>query len=69
MPPPRPGPLSSTGPTSLPRQPFSVGDQRQDVTKVSPTIRLDPNVIAALKAQGAGWPSRISDALRKAAGP
>jgi len=53
----------------LPRQPFSVGDQRQDVTKVSPTIRLDPNVIAALKAQGAGWPSRISDALRKAAGP
>ena len=38
------------------------------VTKVSTTIRLDPDVIAAFKAQGAGWQSRINAALRKAVG-
>ena len=44
------------------------GRPKADVTKVSTTIRLDPDVIAAFKAQGAGWQSRINDALRKAAG-
>jgi uncharacterized protein (DUF4415 family) len=43
------------------------GRPKADVTKVSTTIRLDPDVIAAFKAQGAGWQSRINDALRKAA--
>jgi uncharacterized protein (DUF4415 family) len=43
------------------------GRPKADVTKVSTTIRLDPGVIAAFKAQGAGWQSRINDALRKAA--
>ena len=36
--------------------------------KVSTTIRLDPDVLAAFKAEGAGWQSRINAALRKAAG-
>ncbi|MFN0114660.1 MAG: BrnA antitoxin family protein [Paracoccaceae bacterium] len=36
--------------------------------KVSTTIRLDPDVLAAFKADGAGWQSRINAALRKAAG-
>lgn len=44
------------------------GRPKADVTKVSTTIRLDPDVIEAFKAQGAGWQSRINDALRKAAG-
>ncbi len=36
--------------------------------KVSTTIRLDPDVLAAFKAGGPGWQSRINDALRRAAG-
>jgi uncharacterized protein (DUF4415 family) len=43
------------------------GRPKADVTKVSTTIRLDPDIIAAFKAQGSGWQSRINDALRKAA--
>ena len=41
---------------------------KADVTKVSTTIRLDPDIIEAFKAEGSGWQSRINDALRKAAG-
>lgn len=44
------------------------GRPKADVTKVSTTIRLDPDIIEAFKAEGAGWQSRINDALRKAAG-
>ncbi len=36
--------------------------------KVSVTIRLDPDVVARLRATGPGWQSRINDALRKVAG-
>ncbi len=39
-----------------------------DAPKVSTTIRLDPDVLDAFKAGGAGWQSRINEALRKAAG-
>jgi uncharacterized protein (DUF4415 family) len=44
------------------------GRPKADVTKISTTIRLDPDVIAAFKAKGTGWQSRMNDALRKAAG-
>ena len=44
------------------------GRPKADVTKVSTTIRLDPDIIEAFKADGSGWQSRINDALRKAAG-
>lgn len=44
------------------------GRPKADVTKVSTTIRLDPDIIAAFKADGTGWQSRINDALRKVAG-
>jgi uncharacterized protein (DUF4415 family) len=44
------------------------GRPKADVTKVSTTIRLDPDIIAAFKADGSGWQSRINDALRKVAG-
>ncbi len=44
------------------------GRPKADVTKVSTTIRLDADIIAAFKAEGSGWQSRINDALRKVAG-
>lgn len=44
------------------------GRPKELVTKVSTTIRLDPDVLAAFKAEGPGWQSRINDALRRAAG-
>lgn len=34
-------------------------------TKISTTIRLDAEVLAAFKASGAGWQTRINDALRE----
>ena len=44
------------------------GRPKTPAPKVSTTIRLDPDVLAAFKADGAGWQSRINAALRKAAG-
>jgi uncharacterized protein (DUF4415 family) len=44
------------------------GRPKVDAPKVSTTIRLDPDVLAAFKASGPGWQSRINEALRKAAG-
>lgn len=44
------------------------GRPKAPVAKVSTTIRLDPDVLAAFRAGGAGWQSRINAALRKAAG-
>jgi len=43
------------------------GRPRAATPKVSTTIRLDADVLAAFKAQGSGWQSRINAALRKAA--
>lgn len=47
--------------------PIQRGRPRVAVPKVSTTIRLDADVLAAFKAEGAGWQSRINAALRKAA--
>ncbi|MEL6915906.1 MAG: BrnA antitoxin family protein [Pseudomonadota bacterium] len=44
------------------------GRPKAPVTKVSTTLRLDPDVIEAFKADGPGWQSRMNAALRKAAG-
>ena len=33
--------------------------------KVPTTIRFDPDVLAALKATGRGWQTRVNDALRE----
>jgi uncharacterized protein (DUF4415 family) len=38
-------------------------------TKVPISIRLAPDVLAALKATGPGWQSRVSELLRKALRP
>lgn len=37
--------------------------------KVHTTLRIDSDVLAAFKATGAGWQTRINDALRAAAPP
>ena len=34
--------------------------------KVSTTIRFDPDLLAALKATGAGWQTRVNEVLREA---
>lgn len=44
------------------------GRPKAEVTKVSTTIRLDPDVLEAFRAEGPGWQSRINAALRQAAG-
>ena len=36
-------------------------------TKTQVSLRLDKDVIAAFRAQGPGWQSRMNEALRKAA--
>jgi uncharacterized protein (DUF4415 family) len=46
----------------------SRGRPKATVTKVSTTIRLDPEILAAYRATGPGWQGRINDALRKALG-
>lgn len=33
-------------------------------TKVLTTLRLDPDVVAGLRATGAGWQTRVNDAMR-----
>ena len=47
--------------------PLSPGRPKSASPKISTTIRLDADVLAAFKASGAGWQSRINAALRKAA--
>jgi uncharacterized protein (DUF4415 family) len=47
--------------------PILRGRPRAAAPKVSTTIRLDADVLAAFKAEGSGWQSRINAALRKAA--
>jgi len=46
--------------------PVTRGRPRLDNPKISTTIRLDPDVLNAFKADGPGWQSRINAALRKA---
>lgn len=44
------------------------GRPKAAVTKVSTTLRLDPDVLETFKADGPGWQSRMNEALRRAAG-
>ncbi len=48
--------------------PLRRGRPKADVTKVSTTLRLDPDVLERFKADGPGWQGRMNAALRKAAG-
>ena len=48
--------------------PVTRGRPKQLQTKVPVSLRLDPDVVEAFKADGPGWQSRMNAALRKAAG-
>jgi len=48
--------------------PVRQGRPKANITKISTTIRLDPDVLDAFKSAGPGWQSRINEALRKAVG-
>lgn len=37
----------------------------KDDRKISTTVRLDPDVLAAFQHQGKGWQTRINDVLRE----
>lgn len=43
------------------------GRPKLEQPKAHVSLRLDPDVIAAFKATGAGWQSRINDTLKVAA--
>lgn len=42
-----------------------VGTVKADA-KVSTTIRMDPDLLASLKASGRGWQTRVNEVLREA---
>ena len=44
------------------------GRPKAAVRKVSTTIRVDPDVLEAFRADGPGWQGRMNAALRRAAG-
>jgi len=41
-----------------------IGRPKADITKQPIKLRLDPDVLAALRATGAGWQTRVNDMLR-----
>src|SRR5262245_57268581 len=43
------------------------GPQKSKPVKTRVSLRLDPDVVAFFRKRGAGWQSRINDALRKVA--
>ncbi len=43
------------------------GRPRSEVKRVPVSLRIDPEVLAAFKATGAGWQTRMNDALAEAA--
>jgi uncharacterized protein (DUF4415 family) len=43
------------------------GRPKAEVTKIPVKLRLDPDVVAKFKATGAGWQTRMNDALAAAA--
>lgn len=45
------------------RPPKAAGERKEKVT-----LRLSPDVLAHFRAKGAGWQTRIDEALRKQAG-
>lgn len=43
------------------------GPQKSKPVKTRVSLRLDPDVVAFFRKKGAGWQSRINEALRKVA--
>lgn len=51
-------------PTSLQEKLRGRGKQKS-ATKVSTTVRFDPDVLATFRATGKGWQTRMNDALKE----
>jgi len=47
------------------RKAFKRGRPKSERTKIATTIRFDEDVLAAFKATGRGWQTRMNDALRE----
>ena len=47
------------------REALKRGRPKSDRTKIATTIRFDEDVLAAFKATGRGWQTRMNDALRE----
>ena len=47
---------------------FTRGRPKSGNPKIAQTLRLDSDVLDFFKASGAGWQTRMNEALRKAAG-
>ena len=47
------------------REALKRGRPRSGKTKIATTIRFDEDVLAAFKANGRGWQTRMNDALRE----
>ena len=60
-------PLSETNPELIAAVRRYRGQQKAPIKQMV-TLRLDPDVVEAFRATGAGWQGRMNDALRKAAG-
>lgn len=52
---------------NFPKTAARLGRPKAEVTKVPVKIRLDPDVLNAWRGSGAGWQTRMNDALRKTA--
>jgi uncharacterized protein (DUF4415 family) len=42
------------------------GRPRQAVTRTMMSLRVDPDILEALRASGRGWQTRVNELLRKA---
>jgi uncharacterized protein (DUF4415 family) len=47
------------------REAFKRGRPKSDTPKMATTIRLDADVVAAFRASGRGWQTRVNKALRE----
>lgn len=50
------------------KSPNPVGRPKAAITKEQLTVRLDPDIVAALKATGKGWQTRMNTLLRERLG-
>ncbi|MGI8840696.1 MAG: BrnA antitoxin family protein [Caulobacteraceae bacterium] len=58
--------LSAAELEAFPRTAARIGRPRLASTKTPVKLRLDPDIVAAFKAEGPGWQTRINAALRDA---
>ena len=58
-------PVKAVLPEIVEMQKRARGRPKSDTTKVSTTLRLDPEIIDFFKRGGRGWQTRINDVLKE----